>query len=337
MAKYLFTADLHLEDRPEAEYRWKVFDSLLTIVEEEKIDVVFILGDLTEKKDEHRGSFSNRIYQTLLCLARKTQVVVLKGNHDYADQRYPYFGFMEHFEELGVDFFGDAGELMVGKDAFLLFPHSKRPATLIPDGGEYDFILLHNAVKGCILSNGHKLKKGDGDSAFSKIRKETKIISGDAHVPQKVGRILYCGAPHPVNFGDEFEPRFLIWDGKKIRSLPHLTIRKLTFSVRSIEELEEKELFPGDQVRVTFLMRREELSEWSEIRKHALEVLENKKVLVRSISMRERAPKRRRLKESRQEAFPSDKGDIFELFCKTQGITDEFCLRIGKSLLGDQL
>ena len=66
----LLTADWHLTDKPLDEYRWDFIPWLGKQLKDKKIDVLYILGDLTEKKDKHNAIFLNRILCSINFLKR---------------------------------------------------------------------------------------------------------------------------------------------------------------------------------------------------------------------------------------------------------------------------
>ena len=83
----ILITDLHLTEKQEDQYRFNIFPWLVTRHSKDKsIRAVFILGDLTDRKDNHSAWFVNKIVSSLRALtAHFDDVFILKGNHDAAD------------------------------------------------------------------------------------------------------------------------------------------------------------------------------------------------------------------------------------------------------------
>ena len=74
------TADLHLTDRPEDEYRWKAFDhvvreSLTSYGAQE----IYLLGDILDRKDRFPARLLNRLDNTLGGAAANTKCRAVKN------------------------------------------------------------------------------------------------------------------------------------------------------------------------------------------------------------------------------------------------------------------
>ena len=94
MRPLIFT-DIHLTDNPREEYRWRVFDdAIVQFLFLKKATDIMILGDLTDRKDNHSASLVNRLVRNVKRLAELAPVTVLMGNHDYLDPINPFFGFL---------------------------------------------------------------------------------------------------------------------------------------------------------------------------------------------------------------------------------------------------
>ena len=78
---WLFASDLHLSDRPKDRYRFGLFKWLAEQQQKHQITATFILGDITDRKDNHSAVLVNKTVNSLLTL--KPPVYILKGNHDF--------------------------------------------------------------------------------------------------------------------------------------------------------------------------------------------------------------------------------------------------------------
>ena len=90
----LLSADWHLDDQPQNEYRWLVFDQVRSVVSSYQIDAVFVLGDMVDRRDRFSAAFVNRLLFELRDLAKHTQIFILRGNHDTTLKLPNYFEFI---------------------------------------------------------------------------------------------------------------------------------------------------------------------------------------------------------------------------------------------------
>ena len=60
---YLLVSDLHLTDNPRDEYRWGIFGQIDSVIQTYQPSCLVILGDLTDKKDNHSSELVNRLLQ----------------------------------------------------------------------------------------------------------------------------------------------------------------------------------------------------------------------------------------------------------------------------------
>jgi UDP-2,3-diacylglucosamine pyrophosphatase LpxH len=123
MAKFLFTADLHLTHRAADAYRWEVFPWLRKQLEVTRASTLFILGDLTDLKDNHPASLVNRMVEELEKTAANTEVIILSGNHDYTDRDNPFFRFLGQIPN--VLFVHRPGIHRMHGKSILMLPHTK--------------------------------------------------------------------------------------------------------------------------------------------------------------------------------------------------------------------
>jgi DNA repair exonuclease SbcCD nuclease subunit len=270
--KFIATSDWHLSARPKDAYRWEIFPWLTRQLRLREVEFLFVLGDLTDFKDHHANAFINKMVDSFRKLHAESGAVIylLAGNHDYVDPNYPLLRFLN---EEGVLFCTQPLLLTLRDKRIYLIPNQKSQVefwNILESAPEADFILMHQTVRGSLASNGMKLQGLDPERAK---KGSAILISGDVHVPQKIGGVTYCGSPHPVHFGDNFKPRVLFWDGVLLKSIPRTTLKKAVLRIRSVKELSELEaLTPGDQVKVILELPRSEFSSWEEKRTeiHAL-------------------------------------------------------------------
>ena len=208
----LLTADWHLSDNPRDAYRFEFLEQRLPkLIRHYQISRLYLLGDLTEAKNHHSSQLVNRIIDGLLHIQDQgAEVFLLRGNHDSdADTDNPFFGFAGYFNDFHyihqpTHFDGD-----------LLLPHSRDPAR---DWRDLDLagvtmILAHATFTGAVGSNRAPL------AGVAPPSSTIPIVSGDVHVPQKIGNVTYVGAPFSIDFGDDYQPRVLLRAGSKLTTV----------------------------------------------------------------------------------------------------------------------
>jgi len=210
--RFLVTSDIHLTDNPAHEYRWEFLDWLDNLAEKDQVSTIFILGDLSQDKDNHSSVLVNRIHDRLLKLAEKRNLCILKGNHDHPDGGVPYWKFLSSIPNLT---YVDEGTVVnVDGSKFLLLPHTKHPKK---DWGDldfkqYDFVFFHQTLPGSVSSSGQRLTGDD----LPLLPEGPIYIAGDIHTPSSI----YVGSPYDTRFGDHIDGRVLEWDGEKLISIP---------------------------------------------------------------------------------------------------------------------
>jgi hypothetical protein len=272
MSTWLVTGDWHLTDNPRDNYRWGLFPWLY-----EKIGslgmgpkTMFILGDLTVDKDRHSATLVNNVVDRIVSLYRAGlhKIIIVPGNHDGLDKIY--FEFLKHLPY--VDVITEPEVRMVDLRTVALLPHTRRDplsAWNLVEFKEVQYGFLHATHKGAISESGHSLE-GVDLSWLSQYR--ARFLSGDVHVPQKIGPVEYVGAPYPIRFGDNFKGRVLCLQhlGKKFteESWYFQTIRKQTITIRSVESL--KKVWPvprkGDQLKFRVELEKSELHEFNSVK-----------------------------------------------------------------------
>lgn len=221
----LATTDLHLSEQPIDLYRFDFLEKHLPHEikkSQQPVDGLIIAGDITEEKDRHSARLVNRIVNGLSNLAALCPVIVLMGNHDYADEGHPFFEFLGKIENLcfvDTPQFGKHLKEPFKVFRYLLFlPHTrdyKRDwATYLNYGwGDLDAIIAHNTFDGADTGYGRKL-----DGIPVDIFGKQAVFAGDIHNPQQLGPVEYIGAPYTVDFGDDYAARLLcIQDNGKTR------------------------------------------------------------------------------------------------------------------------
>jgi hypothetical protein len=324
----LITTDLHLTALVEAEaYRWGIFEQIAEWAGEYSLDRVLVLGDLTDKKDYHPAELVNGIVREVQYLTSHVglEMVFLKGNHDFLKDGPPFFSFLRHLDGVRYvekpEVWGDSLFLPYTKD-----PEADWAAILF---SEYKQIFMHQTVSGARASNGMPMA-GISSTMFG-----TPVYSGDIHVPQKIGDVLYVGSPYHVHFGDRFRPRCLLFlDGEGPTDLQYDSPARTSISISETAELEDAGLRAGDQVKVT--VRGIEADSWPEMKQEIMDLCKKRKFKLSGLTLipgiRRHRPQRESEKLDHQLAV--DVLDAFDRWCRGQGV-DKGVVDLGQRIISE--
>lgn len=326
MFRALLVSDLHLTDRPGDSYRWDLFAQLRDLSNEHGVTDLFVLGDLTEFKDYHSSRLVNRLVDSFYFLRKTSRVIevhILKGNHDGLDPAYPYFSFMRRIP--WAHFYAEPTWLEFGTDSVLMLPHTRQPETDWKDLqlGEASHILLHGTVTGAVSESGQTLP-GIPLDMFRGLR-ECTILAGDIHVPQVVGKTVeYVGAPYPIRFGDEFEPRALLVQGHTLTSLPLHNIRKVTITVNALSLGDAFDtLREGDQVKVLIELTDSELGEFQQIKREVTEQVSIAKAVLSKVQLVHKQSAKPKLRGHSIAGLRRTPETEVREFCKRNALSEE--------------
>lgn len=256
----ILTADWHLTARPEDEYRWGVFPALKQAIKEHRQKFVVIAGDIGDRKDKHPAALVNRMIEEFTELSRYAEWSAIMGNHDKALRGEPFWNLLNLIE--GGEFLSDPA--VDDERGILFLPFAENPAEYWEDVDLEcaDMIVMHQPLDGAI-ARGHAIE----GSPLPKLPRGVKAYAGDIHDPQYVKQagVTYIGAPHPVNFGDTHQCRFLIVDDKTKEIVKEIELsppRKHVFVVKSIADLAKAQALEGDKARVRISMKDSDLEKW---------------------------------------------------------------------------
>jgi predicted phosphodiesterase len=230
----LLVSDLHLDDAAENLYRWNIFNQILNVVKKENVNKVYILGDLTDKKDKHTSTFINKLLDNLLIIKENVaQMILLAGNHDYTDQNLPFLTFIN---KIGIKCVAGK-ELIIDKEIFL--PHVRNPLEVYKniDFTKFNTIYTHLDIKGSRLDNGMKSLDGIPLSFF----KNTLTFSGHIHKGQKIGEnTYYVGSPYATSYEkeDTLHRGILFLDSVNIKDVYFDFPKKITKRINNINDID---------------------------------------------------------------------------------------------------
>lgn len=335
MGKILWSADWHLTPNTLDEYRWSMFPWTRKQIELRKMDALVIAGDLTNSKDNHPARLVNRLVDELKLTASMVPVHILMGNHDYIDPNNPFFKFLSELDE--VFFYVHPRQVEVAGQSVLFLPHTKEYKIWKKLPFNQDFICFHAPVRTALNGIG-RITEGVPYQMFNKDRTRARVISGDIHHPQRVFNVRICGAPHPINFGDDYEPRVLLSDDRKVTSLRRLTMKKVNITLESYTELAEMtELSEGDQVWLYLTLPRSEFVHWEKHKGRVLKQADKMKLQVCGIELKPLVATRNRIDfdpEVPSTIQTSNPTDTFKQFCQSRAEPlDDRLIKTGRILV----
>lgn len=320
---WFLCGDLHLTDNERDSYRFDIFPWIKKQQAKRETVGTFLAGDITDSKDRHSATLVNKIVAGLTML--QPPVYIAMGNHDYRDNKNPFFKFLNHIE--GLQFITEPTVIKAGQPMAVI-PHYRSQnefnhAVSVCSSDRPTAFLVHQTFEGAIAESGVRLS-GLSASPIELLRPRLGVYAGDVHRPQTQGLVTYVGCPYQVRFGDNFDPRCLWVD--KFGSVKNLTSfdapRKWSLTVRGPENiLNDHQLIEGDQVKLTIEVAREEVVEWKKIKQDVLGACKELKLDVYGVKLEIKTAKRR---ERRQlEGKATNNEDIMEQFCKSENVASK--------------
>jgi hypothetical protein len=263
----LITADWHLSSNPRDAYRHRILRKIAKLARTEwGVTQTFILGDLTEEKDRHRDTLANGVADHVAAFAELGTVIILQGNHDsYTDPDVPFFRFLRHMPQ--VRWIGNPTTFVCpGIGSTLWLPHT-RNYKADWDGIPFEnhaFIFAHCTVQGASMGHGGSIASGVPTSAFPR---GSRVIAGDVHIPHRVGRVRYVGAPYTIDFGDDYQARVLLIKDGGLKSVPIAGPQKrlLEFEGRKPIDIPDG-IMRGDIVKIKCHIARKAVDDYPTIR-----------------------------------------------------------------------
>jgi DNA repair exonuclease SbcCD nuclease subunit len=329
----LVSSDWQLADGARDRYRLDfVVKTLPKLIEKYEPDQLLILGDITEAKDNHPASLVNEIANTLCNIAQsfEIEIIVLQGNHDFLHNAHPFFAFLENFRNIH---WISKPEIL---DNCLYLPHTrdyKKDWANVDLKVDYDFIFAHNIFEG-VTANGHALS-GIPCSVFPR---NAFVISGDVHEPQTLGNgvVTYVGSPCLCDFGDNYDPRVLLLDDLKVKSIKvHGQQKRLVrCSVNRIAGKRELAFDhtanEGDIVKIQVQLIMDDVAEWATIREQVEQRAVENRWIVHAIVPQVAYEQGRRQKISASQRKTDEQ--YLTSFVQRSGV-DERTTQVGKEII----
>lgn len=316
----ILTADTHFTSNSADEYRWDLFNELSRLLDRDRDKHLYILGDLTDRRDRHPSDLVNQLIDRFRNLtARGAHVTILMGNHDrplYAEK--PYWSFLSDVPNLSFI------RTPTARGKLLLLPWCKDPVTEWADITMelYHCAFCHQTFDGSHMG-GNRVHEGNLHVS-DVFPANLTIYSGDVHIPQSLGRLHYVGAPHPIKFGDDYRCRVLVVDGQ-FNLHEDITLHppaKRNIAIASVDDLRDVMTNRGDAAKVRITIPMERMNEWEHERNAIAQWGKERGVTISGIeptvelATRSGAP---------AEDF-SDPFDLLAAFAAAEGIDDSVLL-----------
>jgi len=327
---WIIVSDLHLTDAPRDSYRNGIFDFIAAAARQHRATDIFLLGDITDRKDNHSGAFIAALTERFVGLLTScdAHVRVLQGNHDYSDPDFPTLGFLPHIDER-LSWYGRPRESFntVAKDSsgrpIIMMPFARYESDFeaavrrIPDD-EYAAAFFHQTFTGAKTSSG--MSMGGIPVELARRINAKRYFAGDIHVPQRIDCIEYVGSPYQIRFGDDYEGRVIVYDPDKddMQSLRYPTIAKRTLRISDPDELRAADINEGDQVKIRMSMSREKFSDWKSIEAEIVSAVKAKGATLHGVEISETEG----AMNAAPEAESRDPNQIFNDFCAANNVGD---------------
>ena len=175
--------------------------------------VTVICGDLFDQAVSVNMPLWNRLKDLLR--AFRGSVVLVPGNHDQYDE---YRNALEGMA-------GQRVKVITTADPSVMVDGGHRIGACIPYTRQFDevfpwclenrdrrapnLVFCHHGFKGAYLNEMYKCRRG---GSVRMIPGDTLVVSGHYHMPQVLGRLIYCGSPYELTFSEEGQKKgWLLW------------------------------------------------------------------------------------------------------------------------------
>ncbi|MCK4795792.1 MAG: metallophosphoesterase [Spirochaetes bacterium] len=209
--KIAITADIHL--RQDKKERLQNFEQILNLLQEKKINIIIIAGDLFDK-----GYNSYKEFDAIAKKYTDISFFIIPGNHDENIKQ-------KMFGEKNIRIISDPDVCILGDKQFLFLPY-KNSTTMnrvIEESGKYDELKKNNWYLISHGDFGRTSKKITGNELgyFPLTRRDintyspAKVILGHIHMPSSIDYdVIYPGSPYPLDINEQTQRRIIILDTK---------------------------------------------------------------------------------------------------------------------------
>lgn len=204
--KILAVGDPHVkvEDLEDCE---NLLKHIKFLVITKKIDKVMFSGDLFHNHALIHVSVLNFWNKWLLDLAKHTQVICLKGNHDFGLGN-PALHSLKSFKNIHRNITIVDEPLLMEDTLYIPYFGFKREKDFFETISQPSkYLVCHDTFRGAKFENGFWVPEHEAFD-LEKV-KQLKVISGHIHTPQVIGKCTYLGSPRWQIVSDANTDRFL--------------------------------------------------------------------------------------------------------------------------------
>lgn len=221
-----------------------------------------INGDLTDDRNKVFWDELDAVMDCILTAAERCFVILSPGNHDQFLKNGSIHSMSIFKKQKNILVVPPEGGMVTDREEtcdIFIHPFTEDNAVLrnfIINSARAPktrpaFLVLHTAVQTALLGNGELDTTGIAIKDLKASQFEA-VILGHYHKPQQLcdANIYYVGSPYQVKAdegGDE--KRFLVWDGKRLRSVPIIGMPKFINTDDPVVARQHK----GDFVTLTCL------------------------------------------------------------------------------------
>ena len=220
MIKIAHLADIHIRNLKYHKEYYAVFEQLYEKLREERVDVIYVGGDIAHTKTQLSPEYFEMCSDFLNNLARITDTYVILGNHDgnlrTANRQDAITPIVDALDHPGLNLLKNSGEWEIAPRIIFnnLSIFDSENWTAPSDPEKINIALYHGSVSGCQTDAGWVMEHGENDvSIFEEF---DFAMLGDIHKTNqtldKEGRIRYCGSLVQQNHGETDDKGFLIWE-----------------------------------------------------------------------------------------------------------------------------
>ena len=220
MIKIAHAADIHIKN---LKYHWeynKIFEQMYETLRKEKVDYIYIGGDIAHTKTQISPEFVDMCSGFLSTLADIAPTYVILGNHDgnlrNSSRQDAITPIVDALSHPNLHLLKDAGEVHVTDDlcfnVLSIFDEDNWTKPTAPD--KINIAFYHGSVSGVKTDIGWVMEHGDHDvSIFEGF---DYAMLGDIHKTNQIldeeGRVRYSGSIMQQNHGETNDKGFLIWE-----------------------------------------------------------------------------------------------------------------------------
>jgi len=234
MYKIAHCADVHIKNlKYHYEYR-KIFDSMYESLREEKVDFIYIGGDIAHTKTQISPEFVELCSEFLSTLAGIAPTYVILGNHDgnlrnssRQDAITPIVNALQH---PNLHLLKNSGEVEMAPGLVMnvLSVFDEENWVAPTDPSKINIAVYHGSIMGVKTDIGWVMDHGDHDVSI--FEGHDYAMLGDIHKTNQIldheGRVRYCGSIVQQNHGETNDKGFLIWEieNKDIFKVKHIKL-----------------------------------------------------------------------------------------------------------------